>query len=60
MKTDRVHNSGALIDLQGIITITTGRYLFRADHAFGTDIWAWNIHDELGAGDRVMPHKWKN
>jgi hypothetical protein len=45
--------------MQGIVTTATGRYLFRDDHAHGTYVWAWNTHDEVGTGDRVMTHKWQ-
>lgn len=44
---------------QGIITTSTGRYLFRNDHAHGNAFWAWCIDDGICAGDRVMTHKWQ-
>lgn len=41
--------------MKGILTINSGTYIFRDDHAHGDCIWAWNIHDDY---DRAMVHKW--
>lgn len=41
--------------MTGILTIKSGTYIFRDDHAHGDFIWAWNIHDDY---DRAKVHKW--
>lgn len=30
---------------QGTLTLKGERYIFRTDHGFGPEIWAWKIHD---------------
>lgn len=42
--------------MTGILTINSGTYIFRDDHAHGDVIWAWNIKDEYS---RAKTHKWE-
>ena len=41
--------------MTGLIQINGKTYIFRDDHGYGADIWAWDIH---GCYDKGMVHKW--
>ena len=44
--------------MTGLITIKGKQYIFRNDHGFGNEFWAWNIHEKTYA-DRITTHKWE-
>ena len=43
---------------QGIISLESGDYLFRADHCGEIKYWAWRIEHDIPISDRSQCYKW--